>query len=103
MPLPPCGNRGGVGPLRTNLLFELLHARRLGCLTHGSSSLPVDMPIWAAEPLIHMPLCPDKAISVSASTVRFGRGRLRGVLASGAVRVSGRHHIIRDNTLTRSH
>src|SRR5437867_815176 len=49
MPLPPRGNRGGVGPLRTNLLFELLRARRLGCITHGSSSLPADIPIWAAE------------------------------------------------------
>ena len=41
--------------------------------------------------------------SVVASTVRLGQDRLSGVLASGAVRVSGRHHIILDNTVSRKY
>src|SRR5262249_36799001 len=37
----------------------------------------------AAEPLMHMPLCPDKALSVSASTVRLGGDRLDGYWSLG--------------------
>src|SRR5262245_2162404 len=49
MPLAPRGNGGRVGPLRTNLLFELLRARRLRYTTHGSSSFSADIPIWAGR------------------------------------------------------
>ena len=41
------------------------------------------------------------ALSVSASTVRLGQDRLSGMLESDAVRGSGQHHIIRDETASR--
>ena len=50
-----------------------------------------------------MPCCFDKAISVSASTVRRGQDRLGSVLASYAVRVSGRYRILRENTVSRKY
>src|SRR5215831_14930281 len=53
------------------------------------------LPPWSRD-------CPC-VLSVAASTVRLGQGRLSGVLASGAVRVSGRQYIIRDNTVSRKY
>ena len=55
-----------------------------------------DVPTWRTIPAVV-----SLASSDRATARRLGQGRLSGVLASGAVRVSGRHHIIRDKTVSR--